>query len=126
VEGPCESDRLDIEASVDEAFDDIADAGTCRHQLELRSTLLENIGDGLIAHTLEGMIVYANERAGMLGTNRRSPPLGPWSWVVPEHQEHLPARITRSLIQQARVQAAVSEAQLGCACGILANRVREP
>jgi diguanylate cyclase (GGDEF)-like protein/PAS domain S-box-containing protein len=97
VEGPCESDRLDVEASVDEAFDDIADAGTCRHQLELRSKLLENIGDGLIAHTLNGTIVYANERAAeMLGYEPADLlTLSPWSWVAPEHREHLPTRIAQ-------------------------------
>jgi diguanylate cyclase (GGDEF)-like protein/PAS domain S-box-containing protein len=60
--------------------------GACRHQLELKSLLLESIGDGILAYTLEGHIVYANHRAAeMLGYSLSElTDIAPWGWVAPD------------------------------------------
>jgi diguanylate cyclase (GGDEF)-like protein/PAS domain S-box-containing protein len=96
VEGSCDSDAVDVRASVDAIFDDVVSTPeTCRDHLRLKSQLLEIIGDGIIVHTLDGRIIYANERAaGMLGYSPSDlGDLHPWSWIAPEHRDHLPSRI---------------------------------
>ena len=69
----------------------------CQLQLALKSALLENIGDGIIAHTPEGLIVYANERAAeMLGYPLPELlSLTPWDWIAPDLRYQLPSRIRR-------------------------------
>lgn len=69
----------------------------CHTQLELKSKLLENIGDGIIAHTIDGRIVYANERAAdMLGyTNSELVSLGPWDWIAPDLRHQIPRRVAQ-------------------------------
>jgi diguanylate cyclase len=64
---------------------------TCNEELSLRSLLLDNLGDGIIAHTLDGHVVYANSRAAeMLGyTPDEFMALGPWSWVIPDRRKQL-------------------------------------
>ena len=60
-------------------------------ELTLRSLLLDNLGDAMIAHTLDGHIVYANSKAAeMLGYTREEfVSLPPWSWVPPERRKHI-------------------------------------
>ncbi len=88
--------REDQQTSPGEVFDLAARhiAGRDR-ELDLRSTLLENVGDGIIAHTLEGLIVYANERAAMmLGyEHAEMMALPTWHWIAPEHRDHLMLRM---------------------------------
>ena len=67
----------------------------CREELELMSTLLESVGDGIVAHTLHGVIVYANEIAcRTLGyESAETLELAPWAWVTPECAHFIPDRI---------------------------------
>lgn len=70
---------------------DVRCIGGRDRELDLKTTLLDNIGDGVIAHTLEGLIVYANERAAkMLGYEHpEMMALPTWHWVPPEHRDRL-------------------------------------
>jgi diguanylate cyclase (GGDEF)-like protein/PAS domain S-box-containing protein len=74
-----------------------ADTAVCRQQLELKSKLLENIGDGILAHTLDGRIVYANHRmAEMLGYRpEQLAGLAPWGWVAPNARSGVANRVQR-------------------------------
>jgi PAS domain S-box-containing protein len=74
-----------------------ADSDSCRHQLELKSQLLESIGDALIAHSLDGKIVYANERAAeMLGYGHPEfVALSDWEWIAPELRDNIDSHIAR-------------------------------
>jgi diguanylate cyclase (GGDEF)-like protein/PAS domain S-box-containing protein len=71
------------------------DLAICRRQLELKSLLLENVGDGIIAHTLEGRIVYANRTAAqMLGyTADELRTLEPWGWIAPDLRDGSAGRV---------------------------------
>lgn len=56
----------------------------CRGQGELKSAILDGLGDGIIAHTTGGQIVYANHQAvELLGYRsvRELLDLEPWSWL---------------------------------------------
>jgi diguanylate cyclase (GGDEF)-like protein/PAS domain S-box-containing protein len=57
--------------------------------------LLENIGDGIIAHTLEGRIVYANQCAAVMLGYEHSTLMGlePWGWLAPDIRGRLASRI---------------------------------
>jgi diguanylate cyclase len=72
-----------------------SDPAICRHQLELRSRVLESIGDAIIAHSLEGKIVYANERAAnMLGYEHPElVSLEAWDWIAPELRNRIDSHI---------------------------------
>jgi diguanylate cyclase (GGDEF)-like protein/PAS domain S-box-containing protein len=71
------------------------DAVICRRQHELKSLLLESIGDGILAHTLEGRIIYANHRAAeMLGYDHEELlALPPWGWLADDIRSRLSKRI---------------------------------
>jgi diguanylate cyclase (GGDEF)-like protein/PAS domain S-box-containing protein len=78
-------------------LDSVLDLDLCREQIELTSTLLENIGDGILAHTLDGHPVYANGQAtqmlgylpgGLLDAE-------PWSWVEPDALPNVAELLTR-------------------------------
>jgi diguanylate cyclase (GGDEF)-like protein/PAS domain S-box-containing protein len=67
----------------------------CREELDFHTSILEAIGVGVLAHTLDGRIIYVNEAACKIYGFCRSEfeNLGPWGWV-PEHGRHLiPGRI---------------------------------
>lgn len=55
-------------------------------ELDLKSLLLENSFDGILAHTAEGRLVYYNEAAHrQLGYTREEfEALPPWGWIGPE------------------------------------------
>jgi diguanylate cyclase (GGDEF)-like protein/PAS domain S-box-containing protein len=61
------------------------DAALCESLLDLKSILLESVGDGVIAHTPEGDIVYANARsAEILGLSLEEMlASGPYGWTNP-------------------------------------------
>jgi len=71
------------------------DAGAVRQEARLQSLLLENLGDGILAHTLEGNIVYANRRAAeMLGYDHAALlALAPWAWLAPDIRGRVASRI---------------------------------
>ena len=73
------------------------DPATCQRQLELKSKLLENIGDSIIAHTFDGRIVYANERAAeMLGyAHSEFVNLTAWAWTAPDVRDQVPSASRR-------------------------------
>jgi len=75
--------------------------GHCQEQLELMSLLLENVGDGIIAHTLDGVLVYVNEVASR--TLGYAPgemlDLEPWGWVTPDRVHHIADRIDSIRVQ---------------------------
>jgi diguanylate cyclase (GGDEF)-like protein/PAS domain S-box-containing protein len=62
----------------------------CREELDFHTSILDAISVGVIAHTLDGRIVYANDAAGKIYGFTRSEfeNLDPWGWV-PEHGRHL-------------------------------------
>jgi PAS domain S-box-containing protein len=64
---------------------------------ELTAVLLENSSDGVIAHTLDGHIVFANEPAAEMLGHKRSElsELPAWHWLSVEQLEQLPLRIAR-------------------------------
>lgn len=64
-------------------------------QLELKSLLLESVGDGILAHTVDGRIVYANQRAAdMLGySHSEFLEATPWAWIAPDVRHRLPGHI---------------------------------
>jgi len=59
------------------------------------SAVLENVGDGIVAHTVDGRILYANAVASrILGYEPgEMPRLGSWAWVDPEFVDSIPDRI---------------------------------
>jgi diguanylate cyclase (GGDEF)-like protein/PAS domain S-box-containing protein len=75
----------------------------CRDDLELRSLLLEECLDGMIAHTLSGDVVYANRAmleqwgyaslADMQAT-------GPWGWIEREELPKIAARTHQLRLQR--------------------------
>lgn len=79
-----------------------SDSAACRHQLELKSQLLESIGDAIIAHALDGRIIYANERAAeMLGYEHHElVALNAWEWIAPDLRVRLDSHV-----EQIRSQA---------------------
>jgi len=66
------------------------ESATSESLLALKSILLESIADGIIAHTLDGHIVYANTRAAeMLGlTLEELTGSGPYGWVDRDNDDH--------------------------------------
>ena len=71
------------------------DAAAIRQEAQLQSLLLENIGDGILAHTLEGDIVFANHRAAeMLGYDHSALlALAPWGWLAADIRGRLATRV---------------------------------
>jgi diguanylate cyclase (GGDEF)-like protein/PAS domain S-box-containing protein len=75
----------------------------CRDDLELRSLLLEECLDGMIAHTLTGEVVYAN-RAMLDGWGCASleemQARGPWGWIEREERPRIASRTAQLQIQR--------------------------
>jgi diguanylate cyclase (GGDEF)-like protein/PAS domain S-box-containing protein len=67
----------------------------CSEELRLKSTLLENVGDGVIANSLDGVIVYANDMASRLMGYEPTEMLGlsRWSWMTDEAIAQVPQQI---------------------------------
>jgi len=67
----------------------------CREELELRSVLLEECLDAMVAHTLSGELVYAN-RAALeqwgCGSVAEMVARGPWGWVPREERARIAER----------------------------------
>lgn len=69
-------------------------------ELALKSLLLDSVRDGVVAHTLDGHLVYCNEAAyEQLGFTREDfDEIGPWGWTSPEARAHVPER-TREILE---------------------------
>jgi diguanylate cyclase (GGDEF)-like protein/PAS domain S-box-containing protein len=66
-----------------------------QERLDFHTSVLDAICDGVLAHTLDGQVLYVNKAACQLYGFSRSDfeRLGPWGWV-PEHARSLvPARV---------------------------------
>jgi diguanylate cyclase (GGDEF)-like protein/PAS domain S-box-containing protein len=62
------------------------------HDLELRTLMLDHVSDGIVCHTLDGRLLFANRT--MLSTwgvasFAEACQLGPFGWVMPSQREHL-------------------------------------
>ena len=66
-------------------------------ELQLKTTLLESLVDGIVAHTLDGRLLYFNPAlTDMLGfTTGEFANLKPWGWIGPAMRETIPDRIDR-------------------------------
>lgn len=69
----------------------------CPERLDLHSSLLEAIGDGILAHTLEGHIVYVNAAAceiyGICEADFGQ--VGAWEWLPRHARDALPERLAQ-------------------------------
>ncbi len=67
----------------------------CHEALEFHSSLLDAIGEGVLAHTLDGEVIYFNEAAcEIYGLCRNSfGHLEPWGWIPPEARNLVPDRM---------------------------------
>jgi len=82
----------DAQLASDTAHDNHAlELAICNDELTLKSVLLDNLSDSILAHTLDGRLVYANQQAAeMLGyTLTDFMALPPWGWVLPDHRKQL-------------------------------------
>jgi diguanylate cyclase len=81
----------DAQPAISTAHEHALELAICTEELALRSLLLDNLGDGIIAHTLDGHVVYANNRAAeMLGyTHDELMALAPWGWILPERHNQV-------------------------------------
>ncbi len=74
------------------------ESSPCCDELLLRSLLLDNVVDAVVAHTLDGRLLYANRAAldmwhadDVASINAA----GLWGWVPPEQRERVAERIER-------------------------------
>ncbi|HSK46497.1 MAG TPA: diguanylate cyclase [Coriobacteriia bacterium] len=71
----------------------------CKEDLELHHLLLENSLDGIVAHTIEGELLFANRAAeeqwGYSAEEARA--RGPWGWVADQSRQQVSARIAQML-----------------------------
>lgn len=84
-----------VEPNSGATLEDTATLLECQEDLDFHTSLLDAITDGVLAHTLDGRIIYVNEAAcAIYGFCRGEfENLDPWGWV-PEHaRELIPARI---------------------------------
>lgn len=91
------SNSLDL-SDADIPTDIAPDAGLlrlCTEELELKTVLLDSLVDGILAHTMDGHILYFNPAlTNMLGlTAAEFANLGPWEWVAPAMRDTIPERI---------------------------------
>lgn len=103
-------DRADGGSDARRASAEAREAGTfelaiCDEELALRSLVLEHLGDGIIAHTLDGRIVYANRRfAEMLGyTHDEFITLPPWGWIWRDRLGRFTSRLDQILASEGAV-----------------------
>jgi len=87
-------DRTDTVAQADVALD-AGLLGLCTEELELKTLLLDSLVDGILAHTMDGHILYFNPAlTNMLGlTAAEFANLGPWEWVAPAMRGTIPERM---------------------------------
>lgn len=68
------------------------------HDLTLRTMMLDHVSDGLVCHTLDGQLLFAN-RAALdswgLHTMKEARALGPFGWVAEEAREQLASLMER-------------------------------
>ncbi|MDO8963991.1 MAG: sensor domain-containing diguanylate cyclase [Coriobacteriia bacterium] len=85
----------ELEAEVDGALDTTRLFVEYADELDLKSLLLDNTFDGIIAHTDDGRVVYSNEAAHrQLGyTRAQFAALGPWGWIAPDMRGSVPERL---------------------------------
>lgn len=67
----------------------------CAEELELKSTILDGLADGILVHTVEGTILYFNPAAAMVYgfSQEEFAKLGKWGWVPPETSEAIGSRV---------------------------------
>jgi diguanylate cyclase (GGDEF)-like protein/PAS domain S-box-containing protein len=67
----------------------------CQAKLDFHRSLLDAISEGVLAHTLDGRIIYVNEAAcEIFGLCRRSfENLEPWGWIPSSAHEHIPDQL---------------------------------
>jgi len=89
IRGEDRTDRR-IDPALGAVQDDSASVLQREEDLDFHSSLLDAIGDGVVAHTLDGHIIYVNQAACDIYGFCRSEfeHLGPWCWV-PEHSRDL-------------------------------------
>ena len=72
-------------------------SSTCEEDLELHQLMLENALDGIVAHTFDGEMLYANRAAeeqwGCTLAEMRS--RGPWGWVTDTSRSQMAVRNTQ-------------------------------
>lgn len=91
-----DSDTRDMgENSPEGSFSDASLPAVWKEELDLKSALLESMLDGVIAHTLQGEIVYVNALAcRMFGyTHDEFLSLEPWGWVREPELAAIPERL---------------------------------
>jgi diguanylate cyclase (GGDEF)-like protein/PAS domain S-box-containing protein len=67
----------------------------CEDELDFHATLLDAISDGILAHTLDGHIIYVNDAACAIYGYCRDDfeRLGPWGWVSEDAHQLIQTRI---------------------------------
>ena len=70
----------------------------CQEKLDFHRSLLDAISEGVLAHTLEGRIIYVNEAACEIFGLCRSTfeNLEPWGWIPRSNREHIPEQLQNS------------------------------
>jgi diguanylate cyclase (GGDEF)-like protein/PAS domain S-box-containing protein len=67
----------------------------CQEKLDFHMSLLDAISEGVLAHTLNGRIIYVNEAACEIFGMCRSTfeELEPWGWIPSSAREHIPDQL---------------------------------
>jgi diguanylate cyclase (GGDEF)-like protein/PAS domain S-box-containing protein len=67
----------------------------CQEKLDFHLSLLDAISEGVLAHTLDGQIIYVNEAAceifGMCRSTFAN--VAPWGWIPRSAHEHIPEQL---------------------------------
>jgi diguanylate cyclase (GGDEF)-like protein/PAS domain S-box-containing protein len=84
-----------VERDSRETLDAAAPLLECQEKLDFHTSLLDAISEGVLAHTLEGRIIYVNEAACEIYGYCRSEfeGLEPWGWISQLDQAHIPTRL---------------------------------
>lgn len=93
---PPQADALaDLDVELAYALDPARLFRDCADELDLKTLLLENSLDGILAHTAEGRIVYCNTTAHrQLGFSREEfEALPPWGWIAESMRSSVDERL---------------------------------
>jgi diguanylate cyclase (GGDEF)-like protein/PAS domain S-box-containing protein len=84
-----------VERDSRETLYDTAALMECQEKLDFHTSLLDAISEGVLAHTLDGRIIYVNEAACEIYGYCRSEfeNLEPWAWVTSTDHDSIPARV---------------------------------